>query len=215
MKLLAYDLVWDGYTGWVYYNDDLDDPFVRYGEFKPKAHHKATGVLRQQQLCQSLYGLVREVTDAFKEKGLIVVFEQSDWHQELGTRGDWKKVYARERTVQRTLGMAEAAFMLAVNNLDLPLIGIGAAEAKREFGAVRKDAAARLLVAEYSDRFSIKELGYTPQGHKKDVLFGSSKDGFFVMVDGKLNQQVPHHVSDAMVVAKVVGARLRLNELAD
>lgn len=212
MRLLSFDLVWDGLTGWVLWDDDQSDPIVSYGEFKPKAPSKLKGIERQQALCASLYYEIGLVVDTVNKRDLdAIVFERSDWHQNLNGQ-EWKQIYARERVVQRSLGMAEATMMMVAFQASVPLQAIGAAEAKREFGAIRKDSAARLICDEYP-RFSIIDVKEDSYG--KDYLFGKKGDGFFVVKDHITAALVPHHVTDAIVIAKVMASRMRKNELAN
>lgn len=217
MKILAFDLVWDGLTGWVYWDTDLDDPVIAYGEFKPKANYKLTGVAHQQALCLSLQDNIWVVMDAFKAD--TFAFEFTDWFQDVfkGSIEERKKRYAQERKVRETLGMAKAAFILAASEFPVRIYGIGAAEVKHEFGAIRKDAAAKMICQEYP-RFTVESVNHvssTGQLHSVDVLFGNKADGFFLVVDNKSGGYVAHHVTDAIVVASVVSKRLKLDELAN
>ena len=133
----------------------------------------------------------------------LVVFEYTDWHRSLNTRDkNWRVEYSIERNAQWSLGMATGSLLtLLIHKIGvLPehIVGIGAREAKQEFGAVRKDAVCRILAAEYPDRFTFTD---------------EFKDSY--LFDKLLEQPVPHHCSDAMVVAEVVHRRVKFGEMVE
>ena len=102
--------------------------------------------------------------------------------------------------------MAEASFMLAIEPYSLKIYGIGAREAKNEFGAMRKDAIARLLAAEYPNRLQIVEC--QKQDFPDHLRYGSDRDGWIAMKDLSKDSYVANHVSDAIAIASVVNRRL-------
>ncbi len=227
MKILAIDLAWSGKTGWVLWGEEVKagstmafekdgnllptketaskvygflehgiGPIYDYGEFQPK--RKSTKKTRVRIKIGEIYDNICQLVLQFESNsGLMIAYEQTDWHQPLSGK-DYKQKYAQERRVQRCLGRAEATLLLAAMAKRIEAYAIGATEAKREFGAMRKDAVARLLANEYPDRLEFREdLG---------------KDAF--LWDLEKQQLISHHISDAMVVASVVSRRLHAEEQA-
>jgi hypothetical protein len=223
MKILAIDLAWSGKTGWVLWGRSYgrgemaaveeDGTLAPYSESKSRValgpFAEATSPvydygefqINKKSVRDRVFGIYNQIRQLIIEhesnSGLVIAYEQTDWHQSLSGR-DYKKKYAQERRVQRCLGRAEAALLLATGPDHQFLFGtvepyaIGAREAKQEFGAMRKDAVARLLAGEYPNKFEFRDdLG---------------KDAF--LWDLKLQQPISHHISDAMVIASVVWRRL-------
>lgn len=197
MRLLAVDLAWSGPSGWVDWNSDFDDPVLAYGEFRVSS--KASGIEHDQEVAWLLY----ERLTGFLQKACLpeyriygIVYEYTDWHRSLNfsNKKEALKDYAIERRAQKTLGMAVAILAIAATQFGHSLIPLGANEARKEFGATRKDAAARLFAEEYP-RF----------------VFEEHKTGF--LRDTELDQLVSDHVSDAFVLAAVADRRLRRDEL--
>jgi len=188
LPILAFDLSWSGPTGWVLYDDDalpVHRPLVKYGEFEPGRTN--TDIV-----------LFECILDAINEcvlpgKSVIAVAEITDWHRNLkGLKGKQFDIqYKIERQAQFTLGSAKASFNLACNISPVVVraVLIGANEAKREFGAMRKDACASLLVEEYPGRF---------ERHDKKNSF---------LYDKLFKCDISDHISDAMVIASVVAKR--------
>lgn len=196
MRLLAIDLAWSGPSGWVLVNFDLEDPILDYDEICISCNSKK-GIERDQTTTILLYKEIRSLLNrqrAFYEK---IVFEYTDWHRSISGKNA-KKEYAIERRAQRTLGMAVSVITLAAWYFlkESYLMPLGANEARREFGATRKDSAAHLWTEQYP-RFEFRE-------HKTGFLF-----------DRKLKQNVSDHISDAFVLAAVADNRLRLEEKID
>lgn len=76
MKILAFDLAWDGYTGWVYWEDEKLDPILRYGEFQPRVtSSKLKGSQRQMELCHALYELSKLTIEAFQVRDNFIASE--------------------------------------------------------------------------------------------------------------------------------------------
>lgn len=193
MRLAAFDLSWDGPTGWVLWDDILSCPVEAYGTFSTKG--KSTVQDKVREIFTKTYAVVSSLIPLN-----YIVYEQTDWHQNLNNlRPGSKKFntkYAQERMVQRCLGRAEATFILSLLPTGLPVISIGAMEAKREFGASRKDAAARLIAEEYP-RFEFRDW----------------KRGW--LIDTSDGAKLEDHISDAIVIASVMSKRLHLeNKLA-
>lgn len=214
MRILAFDLAWNGPTGYVLYDDDKGNPFrpfVDYGELKMTAKgKKESKVSYARETAACLFGNIGTLIDRYNyatlkystKSELYVVYEYTDWHRPLSRSGNWKKDYAIERRAQWSLGMATATFLLSTSSTtaEVPaerLIGIGANEAKKEFGAQKKSAVRRILASDYPERFEFEDDG--------------SKEG--LLYDKALDQQVSDHVSDAMALAIVVKNRLYMPEL--
>ena len=105
--------------------------------------------------------------------------------------------------MQRCLGRAEAAFLLATFGMGIEVISIGAREAKNEFGAMKKYSVARNIADEYP-RFEFVEPELDDNGNEIERNW--------YLIDSKTGGEVKHHISDAIVVAKVVANRVRLRE---
>lgn len=200
MKLLAFDLSWSGPTGWVYWNDYAPDPIVDYGSFKIKLPNKSDGAMKTMSGCKQIYDIVKEIASGLPLD--YVVYEYTDWHRNLDRKHGWKVEYAMEREAQRTLGRAEGAFLVACASEAIRVIGIGAREAKQEFGALDKARVAELVSCEYP-RFRFVEPEFDPVKMKHI-------DRDWYLIDETTQKEVPHHVSDAIVIAKVCANRLRL-----
>jgi len=190
MRLLALDLALDGYTGWTVWDSELDNPVVEYGQLRPSVPSNLKGQVKVQHLVSNLYCKLSELLLRFPD--VLVVYEYTDWHRGLEKGDD----YAIERMAQRNLGRAEAVLILAAAGLERELYPIGAVEAKREFGAMKKSSVARLLADEYH-RF----------------VFESEGDKKWWLRDTQLNQKLASHISDSMAIAKVVGRRHELGNL--
>lgn len=187
MVILAFDLAFTGPTGWVLWAASRDDPVVDYGWFEPRVK-KGQEVYAAWEIYQHALDIISQAPLAIE----LVAYEITDWHRSLNLHSNWKTEYAIERQAQRTLGRAETSVLIAATQNRLPAVAIGANEAKKEFGAVRKDAIARYLAGEYRRFEFIEEAG------ENDKEF---------LVDTLLNKRIPHHVSDAFVIAKVAANR--------
>lgn len=200
MRVLAFDLAWTGKTGWAIWDDGTGIqtlaeiplyPFVSYGEFAPKG--KAI-----DEIAVSLHNLISKVAQKLPPNNVIAI-EKTDWHRNLhGISGrKLAEQYAIERQAQRCLGRAESVAAMAIQpgtwGSITKIVFIGANEAKREFGATKKGAVARLIAEEYPDRFR-------HQNKKTSFLF-----------DIGLNHDVSHNESDAMMIAQVTARREILN----
>ncbi len=198
MKILAIDLAWIGDTGWVLWNWErgwllehgtITIRDVPLKERKDKAY-RDLNIARQ--LNHQLHRLI------FPGLGLdLIIYEYSDWQRNLGASSEWKKEYAIERKAQRTLGMAEATFLLAYRTAtmdrEVPLLALGAREAKHSFGAIRKKACAELLAQEYPDQFRFER---------------QAKNGWLWYGE----ELLASHISDAIVLAKVGGDKFALEK---
>lgn len=199
MTILAFDLAYNGPTGWTVWSPRLDDPVLAYGDFQPDSpSSKLTGGQRDMTILIDLSAKIGAVIRSHPTMWLA--YEYTDWHRNLNARGkNWKAEYAIERKAQWSLGMSVAALLLTAHSCRVyieKIIDIGANEAKREFGAARKDAAARLFADEYP-RFTFVD---------------DSKEGY--LFDTTEQRMVSDHISDAFVIAKVAASRVRMGELA-
>lgn len=201
MKLLAFDLSYTGPSGWVLWDTQADDPVVDYGEIEPKVNGSGD---KEVQVIFDLNRQINGLLKKFMTAHLLtnVAYEFTDWHRTLAGLHKTKLLseYAIERNAQRTLGRAEAALIIACMNQQIIPYRIGANEAKKEFGAMRKDACAHLFAEEYP-RFRFIDT--------------AGDDAKYYLVDTKLMKQVSHHISDSFVIGSVVGRRLELNARLD
>jgi hypothetical protein len=204
MRILAIDLAWSGPSGWVFWDLEGTDPVLEYGEFQVQS--KKAGIEHDQEitwfLYQELWTLIGHLEIIYLQQPGVIAYEYTDWHRSL-KKGKEGQEYAIERRAQRTLGMAVAVISMVVfsiNRYHTPstqeLMPLGANEARREFGATRKDSAAHLFAEEYP-RFEFME-------HETGFLF-----------DKQLERMVSNHVSDAFVLAAVAARRLKAAQMIE
>lgn len=204
MKILAIDLSWTGPSGWVLWDGALrhpkgwPDPIVKYGQFKVTPKSRLSGAHRRTNIGLQIKTNVQDVLRA--NRADLLVYEETDWHQGLAGNRNWKKDYARERQVQRSLAAAEMALLLAAHELSTPVAALGANEAAKEYGLVsrsvdKKESTAMLLV--------------NSLGHR--LAFERHSTGY--VVDRYDDTKLSHHITDAMMLAEVMYNRIRVEEM--
>lgn len=198
-SILALDLSYVGDTGWVIWDTELNHPVVDWGVWTIKG--KGKKMEAEINIIPQIYDNMVNLVTYFDPD--IIAYEYTDWHRNISPNDpDWKRQYSIERNAQKTLSLARSALICALHSIKRlnRCIAIGANEAKREFGALRKKAAAELFSDEFSRFRFIRE--------------NTDKDPGFLW-DEYMGKLVPHHVSDAFVIAYVVARRARLKELVD
>lgn len=201
--ILAIDLVWSGSTGWCLWSEEKEQ-VMEYGEFSVKRSSKGTKTQKDIgaiiQLSDFIQNLVR-ISDVYDET-LTVVYEYTDWHR----AGRTKTEYAIERVAQRRLGMAEATLLSNLINLEFPkdrIIGIGANEAKREFGVgVGERSYSKKKLAEL---FSLEFLRF------KFLNDGTSK----FLLDTQTGEELSNDISDSFILGYVASKRLHKQRMVD
>lgn len=211
MRILAFDLSFNGPTGWVLWDNELDDPIVTYGEFQAKASNRLENHVRDLRLLVQISKEILELSFAFYFD--FIAYERTDWHRNVNLKSLQSKArkrgkslqevlnveFAIERNAMWSLGMARAAILLTANEIafleEEHVYEIGAMEAKREFGAGTKKAAAELFAIDH------------PRFRYSNML----DNGF--LFDELKKQEVSDHISDAFIIASVVAARLRKAEM--
>ena len=198
-RLLLLDLVWTGYSGWVVWNTEPEDPIEAYGQFKPKFadsdHYPEREAAVAVALKEKLVDLILEVGPDY------IGYERTDWQRDLRNSRKFNADYAIERQAQRTLYSAQTTLFLALDEIDYfikdPADGhyrvfdFGAADAKHEFGVGNKKAAAEALCQLFPERFEFL-----------------SQEKHMFMLDKTTGKKLPHHVSDAMMIGYVMSKRL-------
>jgi Holliday junction resolvasome RuvABC endonuclease subunit len=209
-RLLAIDLAWDGPSGWVLWSGNALDPVDRYGEFAVTVSSKIKGA---QKAMESAFQIFQTVSYLIENTQVdAVVYEFTDWHQNLQGKENWKKIYAQERVVQAALSRAETALLLACKMNNTPPVSIGARECKQEFvgsGRLDKENVAWTFKDTYNQEYRTRfEL---VQNMEVDAQAEAGKDCY--LSDMAENKYISHHISDAFVIAYVVARRLHKEAL--
>jgi hypothetical protein len=186
--VLFFDLAWTGYSGWARYDTKKDD-WHSYGAFRPKqaAPHLERAAEIEFKSSKLAWEINRVLAGSPKDE--YVGYELADWHH----GSDVARNVGKDRIVLPALAMAELTLIMACR--ERIVRALGSMQIKSDFGSQTKDGVARLIAAQWPERFQ----------------FERHKHGF-LRADGKL---LRHDITDALAGAYVLTGILNLERMIE
>lgn len=180
MKVLAFDLVWTGRTGWALF-DTYGGVFLAWGDFTPTKVQAGEPSITTLAKAKNLQAHLDYPINTYAPDW--IVYEQPDFYN--------VKSPIRESEVASALSMAALVLLLLADEYAIPTREMGVGYVRHKFEAQSK----RAVAVNLSYEFGNFEYNKHDEGYLRVLPAG---------------EKLPHDVTDAMAVAYVAGRDLDL-----